>query len=219
MHPFRFINAHYTKDIVGRSSLAISDYYLDGKRILSLAGFIPSGSPDIATQHWIEALPHSMPGTSLIWPTGTGAAERGRKGIFALCLLNNIRIIGLTSYHRRESWLQMIAVHNAVANLTLRSYYAGQLYAPTFPSPRFWDPNKGGSFVAVTGDAMTVGPFFKDMPLHTNIDTSSDLGLDVPLAEVFQTPLFDPTPYKPFIHSIAERNRMRLRLAQTLGTP
>ncbi|KAJ4218104.1 hypothetical protein NW759_008699 [Fusarium solani] len=219
MHPFRFISAHYAKDIAGSSSLAISDYHLDGKRILSLAGFIRSGSPDIATEHWIEVLPHSMPGTSLIWPTGTGAAERGRKGIFALCLLNDIRLVGLPSYHRRASWLQMIAVPSAVANLTLRSYYAGQLYAPTFPYPRFWDPSKGGSFVAVTGDAMTVGPFFKDIPLDTSIDTSSDLGPNVPLAEVFQNPIFDPTPYKPFLRSIAERNRMRLRLAQTLGIP
>ncbi|RMJ11212.1 hypothetical protein CDV36_009168 [Fusarium kuroshium] len=205
--------------MAGNSFLAISDYHLDGKRILSLAGFIRSGSPDIAAEYWIEVLPHSMPGTSLIWPTGTPAAERGRKGVFALCLLNDIRLIGFPSYHRRESWLQMIALSDAVARLTLRSFYAGQLYAPTFPYPRFWDSNKGGSFVAITGDAMTVGPYFKDMPLDTTIDTSSDFGPDVPLAGVLQSPIFDPVPYKPFLRTIAERNRMRMRLAQSLSTP
>ncbi|RSM02255.1 hypothetical protein CEP52_008077 [Fusarium oligoseptatum] len=63
------------------------------------------------------------------------------------------------------------------------------------------------------------GPFFKDMPLDTTIDTSSDFGPDVSLAEVLQSLIFDPTPYKPFLHTIAERNRMRMRLAQSLSTP
>ncbi|KAL2671527.1 hypothetical protein Neosp_014117 [[Neocosmospora] mangrovei] len=58
IHPFRFISAHYAKDVAGSSSLAISDYNLDGKRVLTLAGFVRSGSPDIATEHWIEILPH-----------------------------------------------------------------------------------------------------------------------------------------------------------------
>ncbi|KAI8713766.1 hypothetical protein NCS52_01222100 [Fusarium sp. LHS14.1] len=60
MHPFSFISAHYTKDVAGSSSLAISDYSLDGKRALTLAGFVRSGSPDIATEHWIEILPHQL---------------------------------------------------------------------------------------------------------------------------------------------------------------
>ncbi|RSL70210.1 hypothetical protein CEP53_001946 [Fusarium sp. AF-6] len=68
-------------------------------------------------------------------------------------------------------------------------------------------------------DSQPVSPFFKDMPLDTTIDTSSDFGPDVPLAEVLQSPIFDPDPYKAFLRTIAERNRMRMRLAQSLSTP
>lgn len=75
LHPFRFIHVYYAKDTSGNHSLLVSDYHLNGKRILDVAGFIRSGNPNIATEHWVEILPHAMIGASLIWPTDiTGSA-------------------------------------------------------------------------------------------------------------------------------------------------
>lgn len=90
----------------------------------------------------------------------------------------------------------MIAVLDPMASVILRSFYANNLYAPSIPYSRFQDTQKAASLTAVTGDAMTVWQFFEDMPLDTTINTSSDIGPEVPPVELLRDLAFGPVTYE-----------------------
>ncbi|KAM0235141.1 hypothetical protein ACHAPO_005936 [Fusarium lateritium] len=62
-----------------------------------------------------------MPVTQLIWPKATRAAQKGSEGLYALLLLNHIKIWELTSYHFQHNWLQHISMPGCFANALVRS--------------------------------------------------------------------------------------------------
>lgn len=104
MHPFRFAHSNYALDCkVFGSRAEIDSSHIDSKRVFELVDNLKSLEPDIPANHFIPVLPHSMPGSKLIWPKGTGAAQKETTALAGLLLLNDINLCGLPSYHHPES--------------------------------------------------------------------------------------------------------------------
>jgi hypothetical protein len=61
MHPFRFVQAHYTQDIVKFGAQTdIDSAHLNSRRITERISNLRSLSPDVLASHFIPVLPHSM---------------------------------------------------------------------------------------------------------------------------------------------------------------
>ncbi|KAF4460235.1 hypothetical protein FALBO_12984 [Fusarium albosuccineum] len=180
MHPLRFISIQYGLDTYyGGQLFSIKPNALDTTKLLRLTRAATSASRAIPESFRIPVIPHSLPGTKLIWPTGAGSAQRGTAGLTALCLVNDIGLCGLPSYHHRARNTQAVAVTAAVAKLVLRSprLTVYPAFVPALPRPRFWLPEKRAEVVALSGTRQYVGPFYQDIdavPQPTGPPTNSD---------------------------------------------
>ncbi|KAJ3526191.1 hypothetical protein NM208_g11309 [Fusarium decemcellulare] len=180
MHPLRFISMQYELDThFGGPFFSIKKNALDVTKLLRLARDATSASNAIPDSLRVPVLPHSMPGTKLIWPAGSGSAERDTNRLTALCLINDIRLCGLPCYHRRTRASQAVAVPTAMAKLVLRSpmLTVESTFVPPLPEPRFWIPESRAEVVALTGTDQFVGPFYQDLdavPLPSGPHTAND---------------------------------------------
>ncbi|KAF0641381.1 hypothetical protein FPSE5266_20170 [Fusarium pseudograminearum] len=218
IHPFRFIHTHYAQDTSKHGmKMEIDPAHLNTGRISQLVANLRSLSPDIPANHSIPVLPHSLPGTQLIWPKGTGAAQKGSAGLHALLLLNDVKLCGLPSYHHRDDWLQLISMPGCFANAVVRSTISSHTYAPTIPTPMFWAPDMRGALVSISGENQSVGPFFKDIdptmtPEHFHDKPGS-------IAEALKEFCDPDVPKETFLRQTKERQCMRLNLARALNVP
>ncbi|KAM0351311.1 hypothetical protein ACHAPK_007484 [Fusarium culmorum] len=218
IHPFRFIHAHYVRDSFKYGMrMTICPAHLNTGRISELVANLRSLSPDIPANHFIPVLPQSMPGTQLIWPNGTRAAEKGSAGLHALLLLNDIKLCGLPSYHHRDDGLKLIAMPGCFANAVIRLRSPRQTYAPIIPISMFWTPDIRGPFVCISGTRWSVGPFFKD--IDPTMVPESFHQKPGSIAEALKE-LCDPdVSEEAFLRQTKERQRMRLNLARALNIP
>ncbi|KAL6917267.1 hypothetical protein FSST1_008762 [Fusarium sambucinum] len=211
MHPFRFVHAHYIEEnIKYPAQMKIDPGCLNSDRIHVLKSL----GPDIPADHLILVLPHSMPVTQLIWPKATRAAQKGSEGLYALLLLNHIKLCGLTSYHFRHDWLQHISMPGCFANALVRSFISSQTYAPVIPTSTFWASDIRGALVSISGAHQFVGPFFKDLklvfkPEHFHNRPGS-------IAEALGEYCDPDVSQEDFLCQNNERQCMRLNLARAL---
>ncbi|KAF5231888.1 hypothetical protein FAUST_9024 [Fusarium austroamericanum] len=223
IHPFRFIHTHYVRDTFKYGmKMTIYPAHLNTGRISELVANLRSVSPDVPANHFIPVLPHSMPGTELIWPKGTRAAQKGSAGLHALLLLNDIKLCGLPSYHHRDDrhrdhWLQLVSMPGCFANAVIRSVMSSHTYAPTIPTPMFWAPDMRGTLVSISGAHQFVGPFFKD--IDPSMLPERFHHIPGSIAEALQESCDYDISDKAFRRQTRERQCMRLNLARALNTP
>ncbi|KIL87101.1 hypothetical protein FAVG1_09655 [Fusarium avenaceum] len=203
MHPFRFVHSNYDLDCKKFGScVEIDSSHIDSERVFELVDNIKSLEPDIPANHFIPVLPHSMPGSKLIWPKGTGAAQKGTTALAGLLLLNDINLCGLPSYHHRNKAMQLIAMPACFANTIVRSLVSGYIHAPSIPTQNFWKPDVKPDLVSISGENILVGPFFQNLSPSTNrqdLDNSYDT--------------------ERFNRQMVQRSRMYLNLAKSLKVP
>ncbi|CAF3457783.1 unnamed protein product [Fusarium graminearum] len=218
IHPFRFIHTHYVRDTFKYGmKMTIYPTHLNTGRISELVANLRSLSPDVPANHFIPVLPHSMPGTQLIWPKGTRTAQKGSAGLHALLLLNDIKLCGLPSYHHRDDWLQLISMPGCFANAVIRSVMSSHTYAPTIPTPMFWAPDMRGTLVSISGTHQFVGPFFKD--IDPSMLPERFHHIPGSIAEALQEFCDYDISDEAFRRQTRERQCMRLNLARALNTP
>lgn len=203
MHPFRFVHSNYGLDYKKFGScIEIDSSHIDSERIFELVDNLKSLEPDIPANHFVPVLPHSMPGSKLIWPKGTGTAQKGTTALAGLLLLNDINLCGLPSYHHRAKAMQLIAMPACFANTIVRSLVSGHIYAPSIPTQNFWKPDEKADLVSISGEEILVGPFFQNLSPST---TLHDLDHS-----------YNP---KRFNHEIVQHSHARLSLAKALKVP
>ncbi|KAM0497330.1 hypothetical protein ACHAP8_006821 [Fusarium lateritium] len=143
-----------------------------------------------------------MPVTQLIWPKATRAAQKGSEGLYALLLLNHIKIWELTSYHFQHNWLQHISMPGCFANALVRSFILSQTYAPVIPTstrtPVCW---------AICEDLKLV---FKPEHFHNRPGS---------IAEALGEYCDPDVSQEDFLRQNNERQCMRLNLARALKVP
>ncbi|CAJ0554833.1 Ff.00g133460.m01.CDS01 [Fusarium sp. VM40] len=192
MHPFRFAHSNYALDCkVFGSRAEIDSSHIDSKRVFELVDNLKSLEPDIPANHFIPVLPHSMPGSKLIWPKGTGAAQKETTALAGLLLLNDINLL-----------MQLIAMPACFANTIVRSLVSDYIYAPSIPTQNFWKPDVKPDLVSISGEEILVGPFFQNISPSTtrqDLDHSHDPGR--------------------FNRRIVQRSRMYLNIAKALKIP
>jgi hypothetical protein len=103
-----------------------------------------------------------MPGTSMVFPLGSDA-EKPTPDLFALCCLNDVRTLGLPSYHNinstQEELYQLIG---GPKTLFTKNTANTKLTLHGNPSVDYWNPGKRTKIMALTGRAKEVGPIFPD---------------------------------------------------------
>jgi hypothetical protein len=103
-----------------------------------------------------------MPGSSMVFPLGSNA-EKPTPDLFALCCLNDVRTLGLPSYHNinstQEELYQLIG---GPKTLFTKNTANTKLKLRGNPSVDYWNPGKRTKTMALTGRAKKVGPIFPD---------------------------------------------------------
>ncbi|KAH7185433.1 uncharacterized protein B0J16DRAFT_341612 [Fusarium flagelliforme] len=167
----------------------------------------------------ITMLPASMPGTTMQWLKGVTMGEQPSQNLFALCLIDDIRTIGLPSYHYRNSDTQLLGVPDYIAAHT--NPKGPRLYVPDHSIPEFWNPWAKVSLVSISGDAESVGPVFKPVigkQAGLMLPTGGLLGESDPdwVRHILPHPVGDSMGTRTQ-EAITQRNKRRLDLAKAQG--
>lgn len=101
VHPARFATHNYERDRSSADSMKVDFDMLHTAKLGILVSRIETKTSKIQPRARIALLPQSMPGTQMVWPRGISTADAPSPELFALCLLNDIRVLGLPSYHVR----------------------------------------------------------------------------------------------------------------------
>ncbi|KAI5466663.1 hypothetical protein BGZ63DRAFT_448932 [Mariannaea sp. PMI_226] len=219
-HPLIFAKAQYGQDQRKSAEFRVKDELLDVMMLRRLYTCITSSTQQISYDRRLVLLPHSMPGTMMRWPLGTGTAEPPSESLFALAMLNDIRTLMIPSYHLRTEPIQMVGCPQTMAELWCRDSTVSKIgwaVPPTF----FWFPELEGSIVSLTGEAMLVGPVMEPV-------TGVKLKLGAPEApgRVAVAPVGYAASRSmgqviaPEVRTqLARDNEIRIRIAMELGVP
>ncbi|KAF4446283.1 hypothetical protein F53441_10033 [Fusarium austroafricanum] len=169
VHPWRFATFHRDRDLVGRFGYEFRIPTCRGPGSISAASLklwypeIRSRHPQVSSSFRFNLIPASMPGTSMVFPQDCIHAERPSSDLFALCCLNDVRTLGLPSYHPLDKEKE---AHRSVGGPEWMFTKAVQPVAfrlDGVPSVRYWkaEPTKG--IQALTGPAKQIGRVFPDM--------------------------------------------------------
>ncbi|KAI1022168.1 hypothetical protein LB504_007479 [Fusarium proliferatum] len=160
MHPFRFIAACYRLDRKAQPKLALKADVVDEGKMRHLIRVMTSSCPNLASDHTVAILPASWPGSQMKWPSGVTTGEPPSRELFKLCMLDDVRTLGLPLYHPRATETQLVALPITIANGITKSQ-GMKFFVPQFPSSTFWKPSRKGTLVSLSGGAETIGPVFK----------------------------------------------------------
>lgn len=157
------MNGHYAHDLDKAMRIyEVDEGGLDVLEVERLVGLIEPTMTGFRVDTRMELLPASMPGTTMMWPTGTKGALEPNANLFGLCLLNDIRTLGLPIYHATRSSYRKLG--GPVHLLTSLSPYV-KLEKSILMEPHSYyrEPECRASVMALTGAVEGVGPLFREM--------------------------------------------------------
>jgi hypothetical protein len=181
IHPSRFATTNSGKDCSDASPLTeagrfrVNSRTLDTKAMRECYYDIRSRHPQVPLNFRFNLIPASMPGTSLIFPEDCHNAEKPSLSLFTLCGLNDVRTLGLPSYHYTDSYVDHVDKETSVMKPQVFRHVAGprQLFSkggllPCYeclgtPLKSYWQSKRRTKFMALTGNAKAVGPIFPDI--------------------------------------------------------
>lgn len=112
IHPARFAAHNYRLDRESEVKAMTVDY--DGLDVVTLAALVAkirSTSAEVPATTRVPLLPQSMPGSQIVGPLSVTRGEPPSNGLSNLCLLNDIRVLGIPSYHKRDgNYMQMVGL-------------------------------------------------------------------------------------------------------------
>ncbi|KAH7000342.1 hypothetical protein EDB80DRAFT_779772 [Ilyonectria destructans] len=164
IHPARFAEHNYRLDRECEAKAMTVDY--DGLEVVTLAALVAkirSTSAEVPATTRVPLLPQSMPGSQMVWPLGVTRGEPPSDELSNLCLLNDIRVLGIPSYHKRDgNYMQMVGLPMRWAVKWVRDKRQWQRVSKQ-PASAFWHPGRKAKLVSLTGPFSTIGPVFADL--------------------------------------------------------
>ncbi|KAG5789447.1 hypothetical protein H9Q69_011487 [Fusarium xylarioides] len=160
IHPIRFAATHYARDSCNELDLS---WELDTGMVRSWYSAIRSRHPQVPSSTRFTLIPSSMPGTTMVFPQDCTNAEKPSSDLFKICCLDDVRTLGLPSYHYRgvqrgysrevggPSWMFSKAVQNPTYQLQ------------SVPSVDYWKTEPTGCIKALTGTARRISTVFPDI--------------------------------------------------------
>jgi len=100
IHLARFATYHYNRDPTTIYAASINH-----KEIKTWCTQIRSRYPQVASKCRLNLIPASIPGTQMVFPANCSGAEPPSTDLFQICCLDNIRTLGLPSYHHSKDGL------------------------------------------------------------------------------------------------------------------
>jgi hypothetical protein len=131
IHPSRFAATNSGKDCGNTSPLTeagrfkVNSHTLNTKAMREFYYDIRSRHPQVSPNFRFNLIPASMPGTSLIFPEDCHNAEKPSLGLFTLCSLNDVRTLGLPSYHYIDRYVDHVDKETPVMKPEVFRHVAG----------------------------------------------------------------------------------------------
>ncbi|KAF4997617.1 hypothetical protein FDECE_12035 [Fusarium decemcellulare] len=164
IHPGRFAFDNFQADFMRSQKDFGFRGYFNVPKMRDWAVGITSRCPEIPADQRMELIPASMPGTSMVFPLGHPDAFKHSRRTFALGLLDDIRTIGLPSYHRYPSHCQSFGVPAQIARPRISASGTQISTIRGIPNRDYWLPGMSSTReLALTGPAKFVGPVFQDV--------------------------------------------------------
>ncbi|KAF4985627.1 hypothetical protein FDECE_16431 [Fusarium decemcellulare] len=211
IHPYRFIHMAYRLD--QKRSARIADELqirgeglINGGRISALIQSVQPQTAYVSPQRRITLLPASWPGTEMFWPRQVGSGEPPGDALAKACLLNDIRTLGLPSYHPHDTSYLLVGIPRPIADITVRQPGRMRMWVPESPLQHIWAPYEKGTLVAVSGDAASVGPVFHDIQAAGILCPLQPLESDMHMPDMEE---LVPAPVRIALNA---QNTIRLRL-------
>ncbi|XEU95064.1 hypothetical protein FSHL1_000348 [Fusarium sambucinum] len=205
IHPGRFATGQYTKDNKSSDSVFnIDSNLIDLKKMRLWYSQIRSRYPKVSKSYRFRLIPASMPGTHMVFPRHCTNAERPSFDLFRMCLLNDIRTLGLPSYHHSlahdndQRLFRHIAGPDSLfsKHTNLAAGFSFHIYGLT--GGDYWRPKPDTYYMALTGQAKTIDVVFPDV--------SSDYYTDNKAISEFVERHFDDVAYYTEDHEYCEYN-------------
>ncbi|QPC72292.1 hypothetical protein HYE68_003044 [Fusarium pseudograminearum] len=163
IHPARFATKHYYTDTVGSSDSIISTTLISAKEMRKWYSQVRSRYPQLSKTHRFTLIPASMPGTHMVFPQDCSSAEPPSLDLFRICCLNDIRTLGLPSYHNidpKRGSFRYIAGPDWL--------FSRNLKRPThsmydYFAEDYWKPKPDTRFMVLTGQAKQIDVLFPDI--------------------------------------------------------
>ncbi|RSL69327.1 hypothetical protein CEP51_012356 [Fusarium floridanum] len=172
IHPFRFINAFFPRDLQLTDAFdPAENTTLDAEEIMNLVARVRAKSPAFSPQARVVVFPASMPGSNIPWPTGMSPFTPPSDTEMALINFDNIYSYGLPSYGLSDRMFTQIAMPEILADerfcgdrFDIEEAEMRLLRDPTSPNP-----------VSLFGVNTVIGPIWKAPKLpKTTISPPAD---------------------------------------------
>ncbi|RSL70339.1 hypothetical protein CEP54_001841 [Fusarium duplospermum] len=110
-HPMRWAQIVYDADKISRKrEFVINEKCLDAAKMSAWVKNLTSKCKNIPANKRFPLIPASMPGTAMHFPRGTVNGQAPSTDINILCLLNNVKTLGLPDYRYRPQTIIKIGV-------------------------------------------------------------------------------------------------------------
>ncbi|KAF5695300.1 hypothetical protein FGLOB1_14053 [Fusarium globosum] len=211
VHPLRWAAVQYERDTARSADYHVPQGALDEAKVIELIGKI-RGRKGVNPDHRLHLIPQCMPGSTMAWPEASTGCQQKSKNTTIMCLINDIRTLGLPCYHRRAGWEQLVGAPLRLSVHWLRQRDQNRCLNK-FPDKVYWWPEFGSIVSSLTGPAKLIGPVFS---ATEGVNMSDD-----PMMEGdFMTP--KPVPYHELFSislkkDITSLNKRVLRMAKANG--
>ncbi|RBR03686.1 uncharacterized protein FIESC28_11724 [Fusarium coffeatum] len=166
IHPARFATYHSNRD----PSVYASS--INQKEMKTWCSQIRSRYPQVSSKCRLNLIPASMPGTQMVFPADCTSAEPPTTDLFQICCLDDIRTLGLPSYHHNKHYdLEDHGKFRYIGGPTW--LFSKHLNRATYAlahtlGVNYWLPSSDTRIMTLSGPAKKVGPVFRDLPLPSN---------------------------------------------------
>ncbi|KAF4992832.1 hypothetical protein FGRMN_6884 [Fusarium graminum] len=180
INPSRFAATNVANDYsetspeIPASRFIIKNREIDTRAMRECYYDIRSRHPQVCTDVRFTLIPASMPGTELFFPPDCKDAEPPSIDLFTICCLDNVRALGLPSYHHTNVYVDSAKDGHHFERSEHFRHIAGPewLFSQTIrpsvyhlkgtPSDCYWRPKGKTKFMSLTNEAREVGPIFPD---------------------------------------------------------
>lgn len=159
IHPARFTTSNHRKD-----KIKVTSTHLNTQEVRELCAQIEPRFSQVPKTHRFNLIPASMPGTSMVFPQDCTNAERPSDDLFRLCCLNDIRTLGLPSYHPYESVDDdAFRTVGGPSWLFSKHLYPSVHRLRSVPETSYWRPKSNTKCMSLTSEAQKVGRSFPEI--------------------------------------------------------
>ncbi|CAM1509997.1 Fc.00g003320.m01.CDS01 [Cosmosporella sp. VM-42] len=214
-HPFRIISHMYTQDILANAhGFVINDAIINQDRVMELTR---PGRP-IVPEHTVESCRPHFPffanGTTMTAPRDMGLMVYPSLAEQALIGMPGLRVLGLPSWHRQESWTRRLAMPKVLADI---GFHGLETVLLDRNIEGFWEPSSPG-IVSLVGRQRCYGPIWAHH-FHPGENNNAAIRLRGRELAMSQAPLdhlvhfLDPVPARLIINNL----RRQLDCYEQLG--